>query len=159
VPYKDRKKHNAWNLAKMKRIRREWFKKSGPCVDCGSWKNLETDHIDPATKVSHKVWSWSEQRRSEELAKCVVRCHDCHRKKTNAQLARPITHGTIAGYHRQCRCLLCRVAMSRYIRDYHKRTRGTKKPWSGSLHALPIEVPYYVPKEGTPDRPGTSLES
>jgi hypothetical protein len=43
---------------------------------------LELDHVDPALKVSHRVWSWARERREAELAKCQVLCHDCHVAKT-----------------------------------------------------------------------------
>ena len=57
---------------------------NGPCVKCGCWDldQLEVDHIDPNTKVSHRVWSWSKERRENELAKCQVLCRACHLTKT-----------------------------------------------------------------------------
>lgn len=45
---------------------------------------MQVDHADASTKVSHNVWSWAEERREAELAKCVVRCQPCHVKKTTA---------------------------------------------------------------------------
>jgi hypothetical protein len=59
-----------------------------PCVDCGEWdiRCLDFDHVDPTTKeftISSKVlqaWSW--ERIEAELAKCVVRCANCHRRRT-----------------------------------------------------------------------------
>ena len=52
------------------------------CVRCGNDETLELDHIDPAQKVSHNVWSWSAARRDQEISKCQVLCHDCHLAKT-----------------------------------------------------------------------------
>ena len=57
----------AWYERVVKARREEWFAKNGPCVDCGSWENLELDHENPKTKISHAVWSWSERRRRIEL--------------------------------------------------------------------------------------------
>lgn len=54
------------------------------CIDCGSEDNLELDHIDPSYKINHRIWSWSWKRIEAETAKCVVRCHTCHVKKTDA---------------------------------------------------------------------------
>jgi len=51
-------------------------------VDCGTWDELQVDHVDASTKVSHRVWSWTKARRDTELAKCVARCFACHHKKT-----------------------------------------------------------------------------
>lgn len=64
------------------RARRAEFFDGKSCVKCGSRKSLELDHIDPATKVSHKIWSWSAKRRAAEIAKCQVLCTDCHKVKT-----------------------------------------------------------------------------
>lgn len=61
-----------------------WLTENGPCIDCGARKGLQVDHAEAATKVTHRVWSWSKERRDAELAKCVVRCESCHRSKTRA---------------------------------------------------------------------------
>ena len=66
----------------MARRRGEWLEANGPCVDCGRAEDLQVDHEDATTKISHKVWSWSAKRRLAELAKCVVRCRPCHTAKT-----------------------------------------------------------------------------
>lgn len=78
MPYRDRAKQNAYQSEWMKKRCLKWLEENGPCVDCQSWNSLEVDHVDPTQKVAHRVWSWSAQRRLEELAKCVVRCHECH---------------------------------------------------------------------------------
>lgn len=75
-------------LAKMKRLRAEWFASNGPCQSCGSTENLELDHIEPEQKVCHTVWSWAPRRRELELKKCQVLCRACHRKKTSASRER-----------------------------------------------------------------------
>lgn len=67
----------------MAKRRTAWFVENGPCVDCGSDENLRLDHKDASQKVSHRIWSWSDDRRLAELAKCVVRCYPCHIVKTN----------------------------------------------------------------------------
>lgn len=84
MPYKDRAKQNAYQLRRLRRRREAWFKQNGPCVDCGTWQDLELDHVNAATKAEHRVWSWSAPRRGAELRKCVARCHDCHERKTYA---------------------------------------------------------------------------
>jgi hypothetical protein len=82
------------------------------CVVCGSTTNLEVDHIDPQQKVTHRIWSWSAERRAAELAKCQILCTVHHKEKTRAQ--RPVPeHGTVSRYSskaHKCRCDLCRKA-------------------------------------------------
>lgn len=74
---------------KKREYDREWVRKRRAtffagkcCVKCGSTESLELDHIDPAEKVSHAIWSWREERRLAEAAKCQVLCYKCHKKKT-----------------------------------------------------------------------------
>ena len=55
---------------------------NGPCAVCKSEKELEVDHVDPNQKVSHRIWSWTKERRGKELEKCQVLCHVCHEAKT-----------------------------------------------------------------------------
>jgi len=100
--------------------RRAAFFEDKTCVKCGAVKDLELDHVDPATKVTHKVWSWSENRRNEELAKCQVLCRVCHLAKTKDQISKPPVCGTTSNYYRGCRCGLCKRA----IADYKQRYRA-----------------------------------
>ncbi len=81
-----RTERNAANAARKARRRQEWIVAHGPCAECGSWDELEVDHVDAGTKVSSNVWSWSQIRRDAELAKCQVLCHDCHKTKTYRNL-------------------------------------------------------------------------
>lgn len=67
--------------------RRASFFAGKRCAKCGSIDRLEIDHIDPATKVANSIWSWTETRRTAELTKCQVLCHDCHKKKTAQESA------------------------------------------------------------------------
>lgn len=65
----------------MRRRRAEFFADK-VCAACGIDELLELDHVDPDVKVSHKIWSWSEERRAAEIAKCQVLCTECHKMKT-----------------------------------------------------------------------------
>lgn len=71
-----------WYVEVVAPRRSKWFEENGPCKNCGSWDRLELDHIDRDTKVHHAIWTWSEQRRTEELAKCQPLCYSCHKKKS-----------------------------------------------------------------------------
>ena len=78
MPYKDRARQRAYQRECCAGRRALWLAEHGPCVECSSNVNLQVHHRDPEQKVSHKVWSWAIERRNAELAKCEVRCLDCH---------------------------------------------------------------------------------
>jgi len=76
--------------------RRLWaFLRDHPCVDCGATDPvvLECDHVDPATKrqsvtlLARGGYPWPSVL--AELAKCEVRCANCHRRRTAAQFNWP----------------------------------------------------------------------
>lgn len=94
---------------KRKTLRYIWFAENGPC-SCGSWSDLQVHHVDPTTKVDHKVWSWSEEKRKSELEKCAVRCRPCHQKLHAEE--RWAGHGHIGTYKRGCRCEPCKAVKS-----------------------------------------------
>lgn len=61
-----------------------------PCVDCGiaDIRVLQFDHNDPKTKritVSKAVQGKSLKVVQDEIAKCSVRCANCHQIRTNEQ--------------------------------------------------------------------------
>lgn len=82
MPYSDPEKQREYQRLWMAKRRADWIAEHGPCVDCGSYEDLQVDHVDASVKVTHRVWSWSKARRGVELAKCVVRCNPCHVAKT-----------------------------------------------------------------------------
>jgi hypothetical protein len=72
----------------VRRRREAWLAANGPCRRCGSSERLEVDHVDPTAKTSHRIWSWSAERREAELRKCQVLCRACHKEKTRAHNSR-----------------------------------------------------------------------
>ena len=105
------KQRASYQSDRVARLRWEWLQANGPCVQCGSWDELEVDHIDPTAKVDHRVWTWSPERRSRELEKCQVLCSSCHDKKT--WMGRRAGHGTISMYRKGCKCAECKEAKRR----------------------------------------------
>lgn len=91
VPYKDKKRQSEYVVAFRKKRRDAWFAENGPCAACGSWDDLELDHKDRTTKVTHGVWGWSQKRRDEELAKCQALCATCHREKSSVDISEAVT--------------------------------------------------------------------
>ena len=84
MPYKDRLKQREYQNSWTKKRRVAWLTENGPC-ECGSWVDLEVDHVDPSQKVTHRVWTWTAARRAVELAKCRARCKECHSKKSKTE--------------------------------------------------------------------------
>lgn len=88
--------------------RRQWFE-GRTCVKCGEVEDLELHHLNPATKVGHRVWSWRRDRRLAELSKCVALCRSCHYAETPTR-QRNFKHGTQNEYKNGCRCASCTEA-------------------------------------------------
>lgn len=87
MAYSDPEKRRNIQRQRWAQRRADWFM-GKVCELCGATEELELDHIDPDTKVSHRIWSWSQARREAELAKCRPLCRRCHRIKTNTEIAR-----------------------------------------------------------------------
>ena len=79
------------NKQQQKEFQREWCRKrralwlaiyGGECWKCGSTNELQFDHVDASTKVTHRLWSRSHTAIGAELAKCQLLCRHCHYLKT-----------------------------------------------------------------------------
>lgn len=89
-----REQHKANVRRRNNRVRGEHMARLGayllehPCVDCGEAdvRVLEFDHDDPASKLNEVTrlanLSLPWWRVEAEIAKCSVRCANCHRRKT-----------------------------------------------------------------------------
>lgn len=122
MPYADPDVQREYQRVRVARIRAEWLADKC-CVKCGSKDKLHVDHIDPRTKVSHRIWSWSAPRRAEELAKCQVLCKDCHKEKSIEELRTHPAHGTqkrYAHWTEPCRCEACTEAHRAAVEAWRK---------------------------------------
>lgn len=137
MPYKDRNEQRACQTRRYYKVirkrREDWFKENGPCVLCGSWDDLELDHINRDTKITHKVWHWSDQKREEELRKCQPLCNSCHLGKTARENTYEITpeHGTWQRYkskRHRCRCLPCTTASSKHEHERRLLIKDSREP-------------------------------
>lgn len=126
--YKDPIRQAAYQNMWIQRRRRAWIHAHGPCARCGSSRQLEVHHRNPTQKVTHRVWSWKEERREKELIKCQVVCHACHREA--AALAKKPPHGTASRYESKrwrCRCLRCRKAAVAAVTERRRRRRQRER--------------------------------
>jgi hypothetical protein len=119
MPYADPNRQREYARKWKARRRDEWFADKY-CAVCGTTSNLELDHIDSASKVSHKIWTWTQSRRDEELAKCQVLCKKHHQEKSAAG-RQHTRHGTDLMWRKHgCRCDLCKE----YVRQSKRASRA-----------------------------------
>lgn len=95
--------------------RAEWFSDK-LCNVCGATDDLQLDHRDRTTKVSHRIWSWAKERREAELAKCQALCVPCHKAKTRSEFS-GWDHGATGYKKHGCRCEVCRAGNTEYRRQ------------------------------------------
>ena len=139
MPYKDKDVQRQYCNQRLLDRRTAWLQEHGPCVQCGSWDDLEVDHKDPSKKVTHRIWSYTKSKRDAELAKCQVLCSPCHRAKSISEHTKPIVHGTETGYkNRGCRCIECRTVHAKRLQDWKDRTGYKWMPSSDGHTTAPI---------------------
>lgn len=115
MPYKDKKKQREYQKKWIAKRRSDFFEDK-VCEDCDSIESLELHHIDPSNKVTHRIWSFSESKRLEEISKCKILCEQCH----NTQHERKC--GTPQKYDVGCRCIACTKANT--IRKRKSRSKS-----------------------------------
>lgn len=127
--FKSKEEERAYHRAWYRKRKQEAIEQlGGECVQCGATENLEFDHIDPSTKtaVVTVILRKNPKRLQEELSKCQLLCHDCHKRKSIAEAGkRPAkgTHGTLSS-RRYCSCRRCVEAKSRYMREWKRNRRA-----------------------------------
>ena len=115
--YADKDKQRSYQLGWIKSRRLDWISSKGPCVSCGSFNNLEVDHIDPTLKTMNpkSIWSRTKETRDKELENCQVLCYSCHKEKTSSERLKE--HGTMGRYSNGCRCDECKLARKLKARE------------------------------------------
>ena len=119
--FKDKEKKREYQRLWLAKRRSDYLEDKC-CVVCGATKSLEIDHIDPDLKSSHRIWSWSKERREAELAKCQILCYKCHKQKTILWREGQRAHGR-SMYRYGCRCDLCVQGN----REIHTKSREKMK--------------------------------
>lgn len=89
--------------------RRAAFFSGKSCIQCGSTEGLELDHTDrttkdPVLKLGTRIWSWSEDKRAAEIAKCQILCHECHKIKSIGEVQNSLRIIGEAGTAWCCTC-------------------------------------------------------
>jgi hypothetical protein len=122
-PDRQREYQRAWTNRK-RRVNRAAYFAGKSCAWCGSVDQLELDHINPADKISHLIWTWSPLRRAAELAKCQALCKPCHDRKCGLDgfIDRTPRHG-IGRYDKGCRCDTCKAANTEHARRVRQNRR------------------------------------
>lgn len=95
MPLPERERRRLAESKRRAKLRaRMWVKeylRAHPCVDCGEDdpRVLEFDHMDPQNKVANVgrmvCDGCSAGRLQIEVAKCEVRCANCHRRRTHEE--------------------------------------------------------------------------
>lgn len=139
MPYKSLEIQREYQRRWMANRRAEFFKDK-VCCKCGTTENLELDHIDRTQKVTHRIWSWSKEKRDVEIAKCQILCHDCHVEKSIEFDWKKPVHGSVEMYRKyKCRCFPCIArARKRYADDC--KHRKARKMNSNAPSAIPQNV-------------------
>ena len=88
--YLDRNNRRRENVRKENRkFLKEYFEKH-PCIDCGETdiRVLQFDHVRGKKKfnISSRIRDWPVDELMDEIAKCEIRCANCHFKKTSDEL-------------------------------------------------------------------------
>ena len=84
MPYKNKSKQLEYQKLWMRKRRQEFFADK-QCKNCKTSKNLQLHHLNPDEKKSHKIWSWSKEKRNNELRKCIILCKNCHKEQHKSQ--------------------------------------------------------------------------
>ncbi len=125
MAYKNQASYRAWftrNYASRKAFAISYL--GGKCRGCGSVENLEFDHIDPITKSGRidQFLMLTNDKLINELNKCQLLCHKCHKEKTSSEKTEYCKYGhkrtgnTTKDRH-------CKTCQELNRRRYRKRAR------------------------------------
>ena len=90
--YKNSKKHISATVRRNRKVRNAYrqlildYLRTHSCIDCGESDPivLDFDHVNGNKRcdVSRLIYNGTEKQIMNEIAKCVVRCANCHRRRT-----------------------------------------------------------------------------
>lgn len=119
-------------MAGSREYHRRYYKKrrkkiieylGGACAVCGSTKELQVDHVDPAEKNFNISQRLTLDNILEELAKCQLLCRKHHQEKT-ARENEGFTHGTSYAWMKKgCTCLVCTEAKHAHYDERNAKRR------------------------------------
>lgn len=75
--YKSKEDQREFQLRWVQGRRRTWLEANGPCVICGSGRNLRP--FSYKVEIPHNIWSWSNKRQQPILQQCIALCASHHR--------------------------------------------------------------------------------
>ena len=124
--------------------RREWlrgFLDSHPCVDCGADDPivLEFDHVKgKSADVTSMIWQGAPWHLVEvEIAKCEIRCGNCHRRRTHERRAmrRTLRISRSMDTVGSKRCTSCHELKPLETFTFRCRADLTRQAWCRACHA------------------------
>lgn len=79
MPYADIKQQRFYQKLWMRERRLAYFKHK-KCAICHGFDRLQLHHLDSFEEHTHRLWSWTKQKRIQELSKFEVLCANCRKQ-------------------------------------------------------------------------------
>lgn len=119
MPYSSREAQRAYQRQWIARRKAAFFAGKA-CAHCAAVKDLQVA-LGPKAE-EHRIWSWSDKRRTAALAKGRVLCRTCHGAQIAEDRYPAREHRTNTMYQKGgCRCAPCRAAHAEVQRELRAR--------------------------------------
>jgi len=118
------------------------YLRTHPCVDCGETdvRVLQFDHLDPSQKtanVSYLVLGSTWRKAIAEIEKCVVRCGNCHRRKTILDLRARRDDGSVREESGSWLGALCEIMDAGPLAQWIEQPPSKRQVFASSSLARP----------------------